>query len=165
MAVHEELHVSHFADDPMTNPDIGFQLRAFRRNRDWRLVLVLTPWMLSRLISPLRDPGVELPATWQAERRIHSEFVLLGPKVSFELLGSRQTAHLNFHPALGHYLLQPIVLSMSAYKSPDEVFEAWNHVIQTRDENMEKLRKDCPWQKEVSRREFFGRLARRRSDD
>ena len=136
----------------------AFSYRAFRRIEGWRLVLVLTPWMLSRLIAPSGDPGVEIPEAWRAEHRRDADYVLLGPKVSFELLQTRQTAHLNFHPTLGHYLLQPIALSMTGYASPDEVFQAWNHVIKTRDENMEKFRKDCPWQKEVSRREFFGRF-------
>ena len=161
MGLHEELYTCHFADDPLVNRDIGFQLRAFRHIGEWRLVLVLTPWMLSRLITPLRDPGIEIPAAWQAGNRMDSDFVLLGPKVSFEMLGGRQTAHLSYHPTLGHYLLQPIVLSMTGYKSSEEVFKAWNHVIQTRDENMEKFRKDCPWQREVSRREFFGHFKKR----
>ena len=54
---------------------------------------------------------------------------------------------------------------MGGYKSPQEVFDAWDHVIKTRDENIEKLRRDCPWQKEVSRREFFGRFKPGRSKD
>ena len=54
---------------------------------------------------------------------------------------------------------------MTDYRSADEVFQAWNHVIQTRDRNMEKARRDCAWQKEVSRREFFGRLGKGRSED
>ncbi len=165
IGLHEELYQRYFANDPMANHGIGFQLRAFRRIEGWRLVLLLTPWMLSRLIAPSRDPGVEIPGAWHAERRGDADYVLLGPKVSFDLLQSRQTAHLNFHPTLGHYLLQPIALSMTGYESPGEVFQAWNHVIKTRDDNMEKFRKDCPWQKEVSRREFFGRFKGGRSED
>ena len=163
--LHEGLYRKYFLDDPMTNAAIGFQLRAFRHIEGWRLVLVLAPWMLSRLLVPTRDPELEIPEAWRAENRTDADYVLLGPKLSFHLLETPQTAHLNFHPTLGHYLLQPIVLAMTGYQSPDEVFQAWNHVIQTRDENMEKLRKDCAWQKEVSRREFFGRLGKRRSED
>ena len=37
-------------------------------------------------------------------------------------------------------------------------FEAWSQVIRTRDENMEKARRDCPLQREISRRELFRRL-------
>ena len=163
--VHEELYQKYFLDDPMTNAGIGFQLRAFRRIENWRLVLVLAPWMLARLIVPSRDPGLEIPQAWWEENRGGADYVLLGPKLAFDLLGTRQSAHLNFHRTLGHYLLQPIVLSMAEYRSPEEVFQAWSHVIQTRDHNMEKFRKDCVWQKEVSRREFFGSLGKRRSED
>ncbi len=163
--LHEELYRKHFLHDPMTNADVGFQLRALRRVESWRLVLVLTPWMLSRLMVPSRDPGFEIPGEWRAENRQGADYVLLGPKLSVNLLGTPQTVHLNYHPVLGHYLLQPIALSMTDYRSADEVFQAWNHVIQTRDRNMEKARRDCAWQKEVSRREFFGRLGKGRSED
>jgi hypothetical protein len=78
--------------------------------------------------------------------------------VILAILGQSQQAHLNYHPLLGHYLLQPIALNMEPYASPEAVFEEWNQVIRTRDENMEKHRRDCPWQKEVSRRELFERL-------
>ena len=50
-------------------------------------------------------------------------------------------------------------MNMEQYRSADEGFAAWNEVIRTRDENMARMQRDCPWQKEVSRREFF-RLGR-----
>jgi hypothetical protein len=83
---------------------------------------------------------------------------MLGPNLRFDLLGQPQQAHLNFHSRLGHYLLQPICLDMKPYRDADAVFEAWNQVIHIRDENMEKARRDCPLQKEISRRELFRRI-------
>ena len=50
---------------------------------------------------------------------------------------------------------------MEGYDSPEAVYHAWEQVIRTRDGNMERYRKDCPWQKEVSRRELFTRLGGR----
>jgi hypothetical protein len=80
---------------------------------------------------------------------------VLGPRLAFDLLGQPQQAHINYHPRLGHYLIQPICLDMQPYLAPAVVFEAWNQVIRIRDENMERARRDCPLQREVSRRELF----------
>jgi hypothetical protein len=74
------------------------------------------------------------------------------------LLSQDQLAHLNYHPALGHYLLQPLCLDMEPYVEGDEVFRAWSEVIRIRDANMEQARRDCPLQKEISRRELFSRF-------
>jgi hypothetical protein len=156
--LHEAVNRDFFADDPMANQRLGVQVRAFRRLEQWRLLLVLTPWMFSRLLLPERDPGIRVPPKWRAEARRDAPYQLLGPRVRLAILGQSQPAHLNYHPLLGHYLLQPIALNMEPYTSPEAVFEEWNQVIRTRDENMEKHRRDCPWQKEVSRRELFGRL-------
>jgi len=157
-AMHRRLYEEVFAGDPAVNERLGIQTRAFRRVDDWRVVLVLTPWMLSRFLIPDDDPGLPLPGGWHADARRDSPYLLLGPRMSFDMLGQNQQAHLNFDSELGHYLLQPIVLDMSRYDSPESVFSAWNDVIRTRDENMEKHRKDCPWQKEISRRELFNRF-------
>lgn len=156
--LHEALNREFFADDLMANQRLGVQVRAFRRLEQWRLLLLLTPWMLSRLLVPERDPGIPVPREWRARLRCNASYQLLGPLVKLNILGQDQRAHLNYHPLLGHYLLQPIALNMEPYATPEAVFEEWNQVIRTRDENMEKHRRDCPWQKEVSRRELFGRL-------
>lgn len=157
-AIHEGIQQELFADDPLVNGRLGVHLRAFRRLEGWRVLLVLTPWMLSRILVPQRDPGIPVPPAWQVGARTHTPYQVLGPQVTLEILGQAQQAHLNYHPRLGHYLLQPIALNMQSYDSPEAVFEAWNQVIRTRDESMERHRKDCPWQKEVSRREWFARM-------
>ncbi len=157
-SLHEDVFQRYFAADPTANHALGVQLRAFRRLDQWRLLLVLAPWMLSRLLVPDRDPGLEIPGKWGAECRADADYQVLGPQLKLDILGQSRQAHLNYANSLGHYLLQPIALNMSMYDSADAVFEAWNQVIRTRDENMEKHRKDCSWQKEISRRELFGRL-------
>lgn len=157
LSLHRTIYATDFAHDPAANHGLSVQTRAFRRLQDWRVMLILTPWMLARLLFPDRPPRLRIPADWRAEARQDQHYQVLGPRLELELLGQAQQVHLNFHPALGHYLLQPVVLNMQPYANPEAVFEAWGGVIRTRDENMEKHRKDCPWQKEVSRRELFSR--------
>jgi hypothetical protein len=158
LELHALLFDDHFAGDPEANESLGIEVRAFRRLEGWRVALVLTPWMLARLLIPDRDPKIPLPPEWCAEAREEATYQALGPQVGFSLLGQDQQAHLNYHAWLGHYLIQPIALNMGAYESPEAVFEAWSNVIRTRDENMARHRKDCPWQQEISRRELFSRL-------
>lgn len=156
--VHREILREQLAGDPMLNTALEIQLRALRRIENWRVLLLLTPWMLARLLFPDEPPQLDLPADWSAGERRDADYLVLGPGLSFGLLGQTQRAHINFHPRLGHYLLQPICLDMEPYQDAETVFQAWNQVIQVRDENMEKARRDCPLQKEISRRELFRRF-------
>ena len=143
----------------MLNLALPVEIRALRRIDTWRVLLLLTPWMLARLLFPDEEPELEIPPGWSADERRNADYIVLGPSLGIDLLGQSQQAHLNYHPRLGHYLLQPICLDMKPYASADAVFEAWNQVIRIRDENMEKARRDCPLQKEISRRELFRRIA------
>jgi len=156
--VHKDVLRGQLAGDPMLNLALPVELRALRRIEAWRALLLLTPWMLARLLFPDEGPELEIPPGWSADERRDADYLLLGPNLRFELLGQPQQAHLNFHPRLGHYLLQPISLDMKPYTSAEEVFAAWSQVIRIRDENMEKARRDCPLQKEISRRELFRRI-------
>jgi hypothetical protein len=156
--VHQDIHRRCFQHDPAVNHGLPVQVRALRRIDDWQVCLLLTPWMLSRIYRPDSDPGIPVPADWSPEARADAEYSVIGPAVTLHLLGGEQKTHLNYEPRLGHYLMQPLVLNMEGYRDAEAVYEAWNEVIRTRDENMRKMRRDCPWQKEVSRREFFRRL-------
>lgn len=156
--VHRAILEGPLGRDPMINLALPIEQRALRAVEDWRVLLLLTPWMLARLLFPDRAPSLALPSGWTADERAGMDYVVLGPRLSIELLGRAQQAHLSYHPRLGHYLLQPICLDMTAYRDADAVFEDWNAVIRTRDENMEKAARDCPMQKEISRRELFRRL-------
>jgi len=156
--IHQAILNEQLADDPMLNLALPVQLRALRRIDGWRVLLLLTPWMLARLLFPDDPPDLAIPPGWSADERSNADYLVLGPNQGFDLLGQPQRGHLNYHSQLGHYLLQPICLDMEAYRDADAVFEAWNRVIRTRDENMEKAKRDCPLQKEISRRELFRRL-------
>ena len=155
------LYRLHFSDDWQVNHDLPVDVRAFRRSEGWCVFLLLTPWMMARIYLPERDPGLALPPGWSAAERAAAPFVVIGPTLSFAMLGGEQKAHLNYLAGLGHFLVQPLVQSMNAYASADAVFEAWNDVITTRARAMEQMQRECVWQREVSRREFFSRFGAR----
>lgn len=146
----------HFANGLNANPQLPVETRALRRVGPWRLFLLLTPWMLARLLFHDGTPPIVVPDDGTAAALSDGEAIGIGPAVSFTLLESTQRAHLNHHPQLGHYVLQPLVLAMDRYTDADEVFAAWATVIKTRDENMERMQRRCPVQEEISRREFLG---------
>jgi hypothetical protein len=158
--IHRGILTGQLAEDPVVNRNLEIQQRALRHIDGWRVLLLLTPWMLSRLLFPDRPPPLEVPEGWSADERRKADYLILGPRLRFELLGQPQQAHLNFHARLGHYLLQPICLDMAPYVSAEAVFEQWNQVIRTRDDNMDKAKRDCPLQQEVSRRELFRRITK-----
>lgn len=157
LAAHEAILEELAAEDSYLNLNRGLPVtqRALRRIEDWRVLLLLTPWMLARLYFPDRAPAIPLPAGWTAGERAGASYRVLGPGIRFALLGESRLAHLSYHPALGHYLLQPLCLDLEAYADAEAVFAAWGDVIRRRDEIMDQRRRDCPMQKELSRRELF----------
>ncbi len=158
LAVHTTLLADVVARDPLLNLALPIEQRALRRIDDWRVLLLLTPWMLARLLFPAQPPVNTLPANWSADERAPADYVVLGPRLAFTLLGQTQIAHLNYHVQLGHYLLQPLCLQLEAYADADAVFNDWGAVIQIRDTNLAHTQRDCPLQREISRRELFRRL-------
>ena len=162
LEVFKAIYAQHFSDDLwIVNHDLPIDVRALRHTDPWRIGLVLTPWMLARLFSPLRDPHIELPEGWHASQRLGASYTVIGPPIAFSVLGQQQSAYLNYHPQLGHYLIQPLVQSMQQYTSAEAVYEAWSEVIRRRDETIRARQLECKWQNEVSRREFFTRLRSR----
>jgi len=156
--VHTDILWEQLAGDPGLQLDLPVEIRALRRIDTWRVLLLLTPWMLARLLFPDAPPGLRIPPGWSARKRREAPYLVLGPFLNFDLLAQPQQAHLNYQRRLGHYLLQPICLDIRLYKTADAVFDAWGQVIRVRDENMEQAERDCPLQKEISRRELLRRL-------
>jgi hypothetical protein len=146
--------------DALGNPALPVLARAVRRNEGWCVFLVLTPWMLARVFLPQESPALRLPSGWDAIERAGESYQVIGPAVDLVLSTGTQRAHINYDPVLGHYLVQPLVQAMAQFDSAEAVFGAWNTVIATRDRVMAEQQRDCPWQREVSRREFFSRLMR-----
>ena len=151
-----KIYREHFSNEFHVNHDLPIEIRAFRRSDGWCVFLLLTPWMMARVFLPERDHHLPVPAGWSAGERAAAPFVVIGPQLEFTLLGEKLKAHLNYLPELGHFLLQPLVQSMQRYESASAVFAAWDEVIETRDLVMEEQKRECGWQKEVSRREFLG---------
>jgi hypothetical protein len=151
-----EIYLNHFSDQFLVNHNLPIEVRAFRRSDGWCVFLLLTQWMMARVFLPEHDPGLPVPSAWSAAERASTPFLVIGPQLNFTILGGEQKAHFNYLPELGHFLLQPLVQSMEQYDSADAVFAAWDEVIKTRDRVMEEQKRECGWQREVSRREFFG---------
>ena len=153
-----EIYTKYFSNEFLVNHDLPIEIRAFRRSDGYCVFLLLTPWMMARVFLPERDPGLSVPSGWSADERASAPFNVIGPQLDFTMLGEKLKAHLNYVPELGHFLLQPLVLSMEPYESASAVFAAWDEVIKKRDQVMEEQKRECGWQKEVSRREFLGFL-------
>jgi hypothetical protein len=153
-----EIYTKYFSNEFLVNHDLPIEIRALRHSDGYCVFLLLTPWMMARVFLPERDPGLPVPDSWGADERAAVPFIVIGPLLEFTMLGETLKAHLNYLPELGHFLLQPLVLSMEPYESASAVFAAWDEVIKKRDQVMEEQKRECSWQKEVSRREFLGFL-------
>ncbi|MBU0499439.1 MAG: [NiFe]-hydrogenase assembly chaperone HybE [Gammaproteobacteria bacterium] len=160
--VFQEMLEEHFSDGPSLNTDLPIQLRALRDIEGWRSLLLLTPWMLCRLLFPPETADLDLPEGYDpASHGLGTErFELLGPIIEFSLLDSKQKAHPSFQVELGGFLIQPLILNMQPFSTPDEAFGAWNKIIRTRDENRKRLNAQSVWQDEISRHELFARQVR-----
>ncbi len=158
-----EIYHNYFIDELLVNHHLPIEIRAFRYTDIWYIFLLLTPWMLARVFLPNHEPELEIPPDWQAEKRVNQPMTVIGPAMSLAILGGKEQAHLNYHPKLGHYLIQPLVQSMEQFNAPDDAFNAWNEVIKTRNRVIEEQKKRCDWHTEVSRREFFAKLRQRTS--
>jgi len=159
--IFQEMYRTYFTDELLVNHNLPIEIRAFRHNDIWRIFLLLTPWTLARVFLPKSEPKIEIPPDWQANERAKASFTVIGPALPLDILGGREMAHLNYHPKLGHYLIQPLIQSMEQFNNADEAFNAWNEVIETRNQVIEEQNRHCEWQQEVSRREFFTKLRKR----
>jgi hypothetical protein len=154
----EDIYQHYFADDPLINQRLPVEIRALRDIDEWRVFLLLTPWMLTRIYLSSKPASITVPSSWSATFRSTQSYLVMGPQISFNLLQRQQVAHLNYHPHLGHHLMQPLILRMQGYDSAAQVYHDWNGVIETRNENIKKRHTECRYQEEISRREFFDRM-------
>jgi hypothetical protein len=153
--VHREIYDEHFQDEPQINISLGFHLHAYRRTSGWRVVVILTPWMMSRLLFPEQNPQIVIPEGWSGEERYGTDYQALGPSLRLGWSGNYMQSHLNFHAQLGHYLLQPILMNMKHYHTPSQAFEAWRRAIGARSRRTLDRLHNCPWQEELSDRNFL----------
>lgn len=160
LAAYQDLYQHYFVNLPTINPRLPIEIRAFRRIDQWRVFLLLTPWMLIRAWVPKGNTGFAIPREWSAAERESASYTLLGSVFKLTVLNSQQKVHLAFDCQIGHYLLQSRILSLTPYDSANAVYDAWRQIFQTRNEKLIRQKKASKWQLEISRREFFTKLAR-----
>jgi hypothetical protein len=135
LIAHRQIYDQYYADDPMANPSLGFHLHGYHRQDQWHIIQLLTPWMLARLWFTESPPDIPIPDNWRAE----ADYKPLGPSIKLpEALGG-DTAYLNYHSTLGHYLLQPITLDMTPYTDAEAVFDAWSRELQIQKAEVNRL--------------------------
>ena len=155
LVAHRRIYDRWFAEEPSSNPQLGFHLRGYRRSANWRILLMLTPWMLSRLLFPEQTPDIVIPQGWSAHEQRGSDYQWLGPVVRLDWDDRELKAHLNYQETLGHYLLQPLALDMRPYASPDAAFQVWDDSIKRKDANLQRRQRNRDWQTEGLRLELL----------
>lgn len=162
----QDIYQQHLAEEEFINHGLSFELRALRALETWRLGLLLTPWMLSRIYIPTVPPELPLPQGWE-NGSPEGDYEIIGPMLTFPLSGKEQKAHLHFSPEIGHFLIQPLVQSMARYHTNEEVFTAWQEVLARREEFLKKNDGKCPEQRgerqAMSRRGFLRKLLPQKS--
>lgn len=126
------------------NHDLKVELRGLKFVDGWISGFLLTPWMLCSLYIPvLGRPDIEIEPEWLAQNRKQQEYMVIGPLKTFDVGGASQKANLNYHPKLGHYLLQPLVQIMDKYSDNESAFSAWSEVINFRKAHYEKIEQEA----------------------
>lgn len=125
LIAHRQIFDRHFAVDPSVNRALGFHLHGYQQLDGWRLVQILTPWMLARLWFAERGPGITIPHGGGSD----DAYQPLGTRIALPSALGQGMAYLHHHATLGHYLLQPITLDMSGYQTAHELFEAWREEL------------------------------------
>jgi len=142
--VFENTYHKNFEDEWMgVNHNLQVELRGVKFVDGWITGFLLTPWMLCSLYVPvLQAPSFEIEQEWQVEARQNQDYVVIGPLKTFEIGNSPQKGNLNYHPELGHYLLQPLVQIMDKYADNESAFAAWSEVIAFRKAHYEKVEQE-----------------------
>ncbi|WP_321323135.1 [NiFe]-hydrogenase assembly chaperone HybE [Thiomicrorhabdus sp.] len=143
--VFENTYHKNFEEEWMgVNHNLNVELRGLKFVDGWVTGFLLTPWMLCNIYIPvLQQPEISIEAEWLAQQRANQDYVVIGPLKSFVIGGSSQKANLNYHPQLGHYLLQPLVQIMDKYANNESAFDAWSEVIAFRKAHYEKIEREA----------------------
>ncbi|WP_029407660.1 [NiFe]-hydrogenase assembly chaperone HybE [Thiomicrorhabdus sp. Milos-T2] len=148
LIIHSFEHTYHknFEDQWMgVNHDLQVEMRGIKFVEGWITGFLLTPWMLCNLyipVHPEKTLSFDIEPEWQASAQSDQDYVVIGPLQEFSVGGQAQKAYLNYHPELGHYLLQPLVQIMDKYPDNERAFGAWSEVIAFRKAHYEKLEQE-----------------------
>lgn len=158
LAVYQDRYLHYFVNQSTINPRLPIEVRAFRRIDRWRVFLLLTPWMLVRAWVSESATKFAIPQGWSATERDSAPYTLLGPVFNFVVLNSVQKVHLAYERQIGHYFIQPLILSVESYDSARSVYDAWRQLVKTRIQKLAYQKNASKWHSEISRREFFTKL-------
>jgi len=147
---------SHVYSDDFANAMMGVnhllsvEVRGWHEKAGWGMGIILTPWMLAKIYLPLTDASVTqlIPEDWQATARQKQSYVVIGPLQPLIIDGQTHTTHLNYHPELGHYWLQPLVQNMARYSDNESAFAAWGEVLAFRKAYRDKLAAEAEVEKQ-----------------
>ena len=126
LIAHRQIFDRYMAGDALVNKALGFHLYGYQQQGIWRQIQILTPWMLARLWFSDSPPDIPVPENSPKG----DDYQPLGTEINLPEELGRGVAYLNYHPTLGHYLLQPITLDMTGYETAQEVFDTWSHDLQ-----------------------------------
>jgi len=136
-----QLYNDDFADAMMgINHQLKVEVRGWHVKDNWAMGVLLTPWMLTKIYIPLSAPDdIAIPADWQADARQNAPYVVIGELMTLTIDGQTHTVHINYHPTLGHYCVQPLVQKMNTYADNESAFAAWGEVLKFRKAYRAKL--------------------------
>lgn len=133
LQVFNQVYNADFADAMMgINHQLKVETRGWQKGEQWKEVWLLTPWMLARVFFPThadRLADKSLPLDWCAETRQQEPYTVIGPLMPIQVEGKTIQTHLNYHPQLGHYWVQPLVQNMMKYANNESAYQAWGEVI------------------------------------
>jgi hypothetical protein len=140
-----QLYNDDFADAMMgINHQLKVEVRGWHVKDNWAMGVLLTPWMLTKIYIPLSAPNdIAIPADWQADARQNAPYVVIGSLMTLTIDGQPHTVHINYHPTLGHYCVQPLVQKMNGYANNEAAFAAWGEVLAFRKEYRAKLQAEA----------------------
>ncbi|UQB42256.1 [NiFe]-hydrogenase assembly chaperone HybE [Thiomicrospira microaerophila] len=131
-----QVYCDDFSDAFMgVNHRLNTEIRGWKVQQNWAKGGLLTPWMLAIVYFPLNQTalnGLTLPEEWKAAACAEQAYQVIGPLMPLMIEEKAYATHLNFHPQLGHYWLQPLVQNMARYDDNQAAFGAWNQVVEFR---------------------------------
>ncbi|WFE69562.1 [NiFe]-hydrogenase assembly chaperone HybE [Thiomicrospira sp. R3] len=131
-----QVYCDDFADAFMgVNHALNTEIRGWQTQQNWAKGGLLTPWMLAIVYFPLNYAalkGMVLPDDWKTNVCAERAYHVIGPLMPLMIEEKAYATHLNFHPKLGHYWLQPLVQNMARYSDNQAAFAAWNDVVEFR---------------------------------
>ena len=131
--VFTQVYNDDFSDAMMgINHQLSVDLRGWQVSESWQEVWLLTPWKVSRVFFPVSLDVIAdtvLPTEWQPDVRQDQPYCVIGSLMPISVDAKSIQTHINYHPLLGHYWIQPLVQNMMKYVNNEAAYQAWSEVI------------------------------------